>query len=161
LLSTSANSGKMRSTRVWAKRSMLPACGGVVWRCRAHSGVGRFSRRGRGWRGPHRPGPAARCPRSRCGRCGFLSPVLCETASVLGLEVLRTLTPAARQPPENPAQECEIGPRPRCAPRSFSQLSWGEKTGEACGPDDRSTPPTFHGTFTIMELQEEVKAHTR
>ena len=37
LLSTSAYSGKTRSTRVWAKRSMLPAARSSRWRCRTQS----------------------------------------------------------------------------------------------------------------------------
>lgn len=40
-----------------------------------------------------------------------------------------------------------------------SQTPSGKKQG-ACGPGDRDTPPSQNYAFTIMDLEEEVKAHT-
>jgi hypothetical protein len=74
-----------------------------------------------------------------------------------------TCTPPPRQPPalKPRPKNAKIGPRPFCAPWSLRNYAVGEKTGRACGSCDRGTPPTISGAFTIMDVQEEVKIHTR
>lgn len=67
--------------------------------------------------------------------------------------------PALKPRPKN----ARIGPRPLLVVRRgrFATFLWGERRGRRVDLAITARPPLIHGVSTIMNTQEEVKAHTR